>query len=291
MSTDTSNNLIARRPLLAYSVFAYAFLWLFYLGIVPLLLGLLRLDMRSSNWLSALLTIIGSWTPSLAAATVTGVCDGAGGVRRLFGMFFHFRLPARWYLAALLPAVVAVAAGGLYRFLGGEASAGVALSPGTWAFLLGSGLLSAATGEEPGWRGFALPRLLQRYSPLTTSLILSAIWSGFHLPLLLARGLVGLDLLVYLLVFLVYNFSLTALMTWIFLRTSHSLVPMVIAHFSANVTPIVVVAGLGLGQDIPLFYVTTGLSLLTVMFIWIAGGFVRKASHQAPQPLGRLING
>ncbi len=238
-----------------------------------------------------MLTIIGAWTPALAAAIVTGVCDGAGGVRRLFGMFFHFRLPARWYLAALLPALLAIAAGGLYHLLGGAASAGAALSPATWAFMLGSGLLGAATGEEPGWRGFALPRLLQRYRPVVASLILGAIWSGFHLPVLLARRRVGLDLLVYLLVYLVYNFSLTALMTWIFLRTSHSLVPMVIAHFTANVTPVVVVAGLGLGQDIPVFYVTTGLSFLTVLFIWAAGGFVRKASHQAPQPLGRLVNG
>ncbi len=145
--------------------------------------------------------------------------------------------------------------------------------------MLGTGLLGAATGEEPGWRGFALPRLLQKYSPFTASLVLSAIWSGFHLPLLLARGLMGLDLLVYHLVYLVYNFSLTALMTWIFLRTSHSLVPMVIAHFFANVTPVLVVAVLGLGQDIPVFYVTTGLSLLTVLFIWAAGGFVRQAAH------------
>ncbi len=291
MSTQTSHIFIARRPLVAYFVFAYAFLWLFYLGVVPLLLGLLRLDMRSSNWLSALLTVIGAWTPALAAVIVTGVCDGAGGVRRLFGMFFHFRLPVRWYLAALLPALLAIAAGVLYRFLGGAASGGTTFSPGAWAFMLGTGLLGAATGEEPGWRGFALPRLLQRYHPFTASLFLSAIWSGFHLPVLLARGLMGLDLVVYLLVYLVYNFSLTALMTWIFLQTPHSLVPMVIAHFSANVTPVVVVSGLGLGQDITVFYVTAGLSLLTVLFIWAAGGFVQKASHQVPQPLGRLVDG
>ncbi len=288
MSIRTSNNLIARKPLFAYFMFAYVFLWLYYLGVVPLLLGLLRLDMRSSDWLSALLTVIAGWMPSLAATIVTGVCDGAGGIRRLFGMFFHLRLPARWYLAALLPAVLAVAAGGLYRFLGGAASAGAAFSPGTWAFLFGSGLLGAATGEEPGWRGFALPRLLQRYRPIAASLVLSAIWSGFHLPVLFARGLIGLDLLVYLLVYLIYNFSLTALMTWIFLRTPHSLVPMMITHFFANITPVVVVSGLGLGPDIPVFYVTAGLSFLAILFIWAAGGFVRQTNHQESQRLQTL---
>ncbi len=288
MTTQTSNNPFVRRPLLAYFVLAYAFLWLYYLGIVPLLLGLLRLDMRSSDWLSALLTVIAGWTPALAAAIVTGACDGTGGVRRLFGMFFHFRLPARWYLAALLPALLAIAAGGLYHVLGGAAAAGAALSPATWAFVLCSGLLGAATGEEPGWRGFALPRLLQKYNPLTASLLLSAVWSGFHLPVLFARGLMGLDLLIYLLVYLVYNFSLTALMTWIFLRTPASLVPMVLAHFTANVTPVVMVAGLGLGQEIPVFYVTTGLSFITILLIWAKGGFVRQTK---PQEMQRLETG
>jgi membrane protease YdiL (CAAX protease family) len=36
--------------------------------------------------------------------------------------------------------------------------------------------------EEPGWRGFALPRLQAKFSPLVTSLILGVLWAFWHAP-------------------------------------------------------------------------------------------------------------
>jgi membrane protease YdiL (CAAX protease family) len=38
-------------------------------------------------------------------------------------------------------------------------------------------------GEEPGWRGFALPRLQQGRSALSAALILGLIWAVWHAPL------------------------------------------------------------------------------------------------------------
>lgn len=37
-------------------------------------------------------------------------------------------------------------------------------------------------GEELGWRGFALPRLLERWNGLTAALVLGMIWGVWHLP-------------------------------------------------------------------------------------------------------------
>ena len=42
--------------------------------------------------------------------------------------------------------------------------------------------------EEPGWRGFALPRLEERHSPLVATLILGLGWGVWHIPL---YGLAG----------------------------------------------------------------------------------------------------
>jgi membrane protease YdiL (CAAX protease family) len=39
-------------------------------------------------------------------------------------------------------------------------------------------------GEEPGWRGFALPRLQERRTPLLATLILAPVWALRHLPLM-----------------------------------------------------------------------------------------------------------
>ncbi|WGX76637.1 CPBP family intramembrane metalloprotease [Paraclostridium bifermentans] len=42
--------------------------------------------------------------------------------------------------------------------------------------------------EEIGWRGFLLPKLLSKYSPLKSSLLIGLIWSCWHLPLWFVVG-------------------------------------------------------------------------------------------------------
>src|SRR5947209_2951936 len=44
-------------------------------------------------------------------------------------------------------------------------------------------IVLGALGEETGWRGYALPRLQQRFTPLTATVILSLLWYAWHLPL------------------------------------------------------------------------------------------------------------
>jgi len=51
-----------------------------------------------------------------------------------------------------------------------------------------STLLGGPLGEEPGWRGYALPRLEERFGPLRASLMMGVLWAGWHLPLFLIPG-------------------------------------------------------------------------------------------------------
>lgn len=284
MQNQKPKNIIARKPLLMYFVFAFGLFWLMLVLELVLLLVILRLEMSAiPSWVFIGSSILGSWMPSLAAAIVTGVTEGRAAVGQLFSKFIKFKLPARWYLASILPLVITFAAVGLYRLFGGEAIGGFNTSVSFWVMLFVSTVFTGATGEEPGWRGFALPRMLQRNSPLKAGLLLGVIWGFWHLPLWLMDGKPMTELLIYVAAFLVSIISLTVLMTWIYMRISHSLVPMVLAHFTMNFTLNLVVGGLGLAQETQLFYIIAGLFAITALVVAALGGLSpRKVVESAP---------
>jgi len=273
MSIRTKQNFLVRRPLLAYFVLSYLFFWM-VLGLFgAVVVGALHLDPNNQPGLLSFIRIAGSWMPSLAAAIVVGAIEGREGVARLFAKFIQIQVPARWYMAGLIPAGLVVLAVLAYRVTGGLPQGGVPLTAGFWASLVLISILTGATGEEPGWRGFALPRLLERYSPLGAGLLLGFLWSFWHLPLWFTTGYSGATLLSYILVFIVGVVSLNMLMVWIYLRVPDSLAPMFLAHFTFNFgIELVGPAGLGLGASLPLMSWLAGLLLLTAVIIWAFRG-------------------
>ena len=73
-----------------------------------------------------------------------------------------------------------------------------------------STLLGGPLFEEPGWRGFVLPRLESRLSPVTSSLLLGAIWAAWHLPFFLYPGWTECPVWIYFLIVI----GLSVLMTF-----------------------------------------------------------------------------
>ena len=109
---------------------------------------------------------------------------------------------------------------------------------------MSTALFGGPLGEEIGWRGYALPQLLSRHSPLTSSLILGLVWGAWHAPLHLrgvydasvARGWVGVGLR------LISSVGLAVIFTWLYQRCGRSLLIMVLLHTSLNNTSRVLVA-------------------------------------------------
>jgi membrane protease YdiL (CAAX protease family) len=88
-------------------------------------------------------------------------------------------------------------------------------------------------GEDTGWRGFLLPRLLEKYSPLTASLILGLIWAVRHIPLDYSaysqRVLRAAE-------FTLHVLCLSVLMTILTLNTRGSILLAMIVHWSNNIS-------------------------------------------------------
>ncbi len=279
-----SNNLFTRRPLLMYFVLAYAFFWGFLI-LIFLILGLLGLSPTNlPGWLFSCFNIIGSWMPNLAAVTMIGLTIGAAGNRKLLEQYCNVHIPARWFLIALAPIPLMFAAAGFYNLAGGTAPGNQAGLPVVfWIDLIVMSLLTGATGEEGGWRGFALPRLQNRFGPLAGTLILGLAWDFWHIPLWMMSGMAGMELLKYILAFSVGLIGLTFFMTWLYNKAPNSLVPMIIAHFSLNFSAgLAGPDGLGLAQSTPLMAIFGCLILLTDLLLWTLSR--RPATAPSPVP-------
>ena len=166
--------------LLCFFGLAYGLSWSW---VIPLAAGHLIVR-QAAAWPTHLPALLG---PAIAAVAVTAWTAGRPGLADLGARMVRWRVPVRWWLAAVSPAlflglalaVLAVAgtpvpeAAEFGRFSGTPAVglAGVALV-----------ILAASLGEETGWRGYALPQLQRRFSPLASSLILAVLWFGWHLP-------------------------------------------------------------------------------------------------------------
>lgn len=91
-------------------------------------------------------------------------------------------------------------------------------------------LLIFPFAEEIGWRGFAQPRLQQRYGDLAASAILGVLWCVWHVPMFLMVGLSMTLLPLFILFFLPASY----LFVWLSNRTRGSLVLAVLLHAGAH---------------------------------------------------------
>jgi membrane protease YdiL (CAAX protease family) len=92
--------------------------------------------------------------------------------------------------------------------------------------------------EEPGWRGYALDGLQARRSALSSSLIVGAVWSVWHLPLFFIQGTwqaeeVGLGTQRFWFFMLTILFE-SVLYTWIYNHTGRSTLAAILFHFMGN---------------------------------------------------------
>jgi membrane protease YdiL (CAAX protease family) len=166
--------------------------------------------------------------PLVAALLVIAVADGRRGFRQLGSRLIRWRVGWVWYLVALgLPVLLVLGTGMVTSWLGAPAPDLGAIAWADVAVVLAIRMVNpadSALGEEPGFRGYALPHLQHRMDPMAAACVLGLLAAGWHLPLVFLGNLgwIGLPSTVVI----------TFLYVWLFNRTRGSLLLAMLFHAS-----------------------------------------------------------
>jgi uncharacterized protein len=203
---------ITRNPLISFVVIAYGWTWIFA-------------TLIDQSVLFPLLALCG---PAVAAIIVHNALRKTSGTVELMDRFRLSPAILAWCICAvLLPVALLLPLWLLHTWCWGAIDFRL-----NQISLLSVVVAVLIIGEELGWRGFFLPHLLQRYSPITSSLIVGIIWALWHLPNFLMPSFPHYGLPFSAFVLMTIAFSM--LFTWFHIRTNGSLVVAVIFHAALN---------------------------------------------------------
>jgi len=182
---------------------------------------------KTDNSNLSLLTV---FTPSVLAFVFTGINKGTKGIYELFVKQTIRKTGSKWLLLSLIgiPFVGSLAVLTSLHF--DISKFGLRTSQLMPQMMI---IILIAFGEEYGWRGFLLPRLMNNFSLFYASIILGFIWGIWHFPAYLIGT--GVPLQMNFMVFLLWVILGSLFMGWIYYHTK-SVLTSILAHISANAT-------------------------------------------------------
>ncbi len=227
--------LIRSHPLVAYFVIAFAGTWAFLL---PFALsrnvnGLGILPFRIPDIAFLIAFVLGTLAgPALASLAVTAITSGRAGLGLLLRRCVQWRVGIGWYLIAIF-GILSIWLVEISLFYGVNLPLALLLK---WTLIFTVFfpqavliILTASFAEELGWRGFALPRLQQRYGPVLGTIILGTLHGLWHLPVFFT-GLLGPFILTSYVGFLIVAIATTFFYTWVFNHTKGSVLLATLTH-------------------------------------------------------------
>jgi len=246
---------VEKYPVLHFTVLAYIISWFFWIGIIILEPSFLILN---------LLFILGGFGPFFSAVIMIRITKGKSEVIPWLKKIFKVRIGIRWYiLSFLLPIIVALLSFVFMIYIGGYSLDFTVIAPlGAYPVLLIYIFFLGGGQEEPGWRGFALPKLLKKYSPFLASLIIGLIWAFWHTPLFFLEGAGQMDIPFFW--YIINTFGLTLIFTVLYLN-SWSVLPAMILHAGVNAVSVYIPFEEGISAVFP--YLTISTWIIAVIMI------------------------
>jgi membrane protease YdiL (CAAX protease family) len=247
--------LAADHPLPVFFTLAFAVSWILFF---PMILA---------RALKPLLIVAVSFGPTIAAIVTDRLDSGSYRAFRLYTTWPRVIVGTMTGCALVLIAYVIVP--GLVAARPSELHWSILGSPAVFNL---STLAGGPLGEEPGWRGYALPRLETRFGPVRASLIMGVLWAGWHLPLFLIPGWSSSPIWTYVLIIT----GLSVILTFSVNIAGFSIIPAIAGHAAFNtvsrwlagllagveprvqISMVTLLALTGLGTALLLFAVTKG---------------------------------
>ena len=264
--------LIQRYPFLSYVLLAYALTWSLTVPLALSSRGFIDVDVPHAA------EMLAAFGPLVAALLVMKVLRGAAGVTKILRGMLHWRVPKVWLLFSCLSPflllVIAVAiswvsTGQQPQFVT-EKSLHYLTAIGLFELVVVGGMVQGF-GEEPGWRGFAIPWLRKSRGPLLASLVLFPFWMFWHLPQFLSRPEFGI------VQFMGFGLGILSATIWLTLihDKTQSILMAAIWHTVVNVA-----RNMALAISVPMFL--TFNMLVTVGALAVVSYWVITRKQQGP---------
>ncbi len=226
---------IAKHPTAAYLLIAFGWTWL--IAFTMLFTGLAD-DVENPSLLFILCGILSGVSPSIASLIVTRISGGKDALRKLTGQF-KIKGQRGWTITTMVivPAMTALTTlishffFREYRFV---FTAPMIMMGLIWP-------LFSSLGEEFGWRGYMLPRLIYRFGVMKAGMLLGILWEVWHLPMhYMAYRTYGAYMIPAFLTIGFINLTVNALiMSIIYVLNRGSLKLMVLYHYTITASAII----------------------------------------------------
>jgi uncharacterized protein len=227
---------VAWRHVVGFALLAYGLAWAFWAPAIGDAWHAITTGSTPSSYQAPSLAVLGMFAPAIAAV-IMRLWVSKEGLRGSLGPVRH---KLRWYALALLgpalfvTAIIAIASvTGISGFTLGVDQPFVYV----WLVLLliNTPITAVLTfGEEYGWRGYLLPKLLP-LGEVKASAIIALIWAPWHLPLLMVGlNYLNKDPLAVMAFMFVFTLGLSMLLTRLFVAAGGSVLVVTLAHASLN---------------------------------------------------------
>jgi uncharacterized protein len=194
---------------------------------------------------AVLLLLLQPWTPSIAAFLLCIFVIKRGSAADLLSRFKPWRgvtwqhALISWALAFGVAVILCLLRALARYYLLPEASFEWLMpdfGPTFWMTLFATMFFDGGgLAEEAGWRGFAAPLLLSKYSPLKAAIILGVIWSAWHIPVKFDELFSGFaKFAVFYLNFTFFTICLTIIIMYFSNRVGGSALMGVMLHGMSN---------------------------------------------------------